>query len=275
MKLIVAPTDFSDFSLNAVNYAADLAASTHASLSIVHSCPLPTAFTEVPLPSETLTRLREDAEKQMQILKEKMRARTGGSIRLYTEIWDGMVIPPLRDYCEQVKPYAVVMSTQGAGAVERFLFGSNTIAAMKHLPWPLIVVPPDAAFKTIKKIGLACDMKNVVKTAPVGEIKLLVKEFGAELLVIHVNAEDEQSYDEDIINESGLLQEMIDELHPSYHFLNNTGIEEGLSDFAEKHKLDLLLVVPKKHNLISRIFHKSQAKKLVLHTNVPVMAVHE
>jgi nucleotide-binding universal stress UspA family protein len=275
MKIIIAPTDFSELSLNAVNYAADMAFSIHASLALLHVCQIPMNFSEVPVPAETLTTLIKDAEKRIEKLRDDIINKTDGKIRIYTEIKTGFVVPQLQEYCTALKPYAVVMSAQGAGAVERFLFGSNTVSAMKHLAWPLIVVPSEAKFSSIKKIGLACDMKNVMETAPVEEIKALAKEFNASLHVIHVNTGDDIKYGPEIIDQSGLLQEMLDELHPSYHFLDEIDIEEGLSAFAENNKLDLLIVVPKKHNVISKLFHKSHTKQLVMHTHVPVMAVHE
>lgn len=60
-----------------------------------------------------------------------------------------------------------------------------------------------------------------------------------------------------------------------YHFLNNKDVEEGLTGFAEKNNLDLLIIVPKKHNIFDKLFHKSHTKKLMLETHVPVMSVHE
>jgi K+-sensing histidine kinase KdpD len=167
------------------------------------------------------------------------------------------------------------MGTQGSGAIERVLFGSNTVAAMKHLSWPLIVVPAEAKYTRIRKIGLACDMKDVTDATPIQEIRSLTKEFGATLDVIHINTGDDNKYGPEIVSESGLLQELLYELNPKYHFLDHDNIEEGLSSFAETNKLDLLIVVPKKHKVIQSLFHKSHAKKLVLHTHLPVMAVHE
>jgi nucleotide-binding universal stress UspA family protein len=275
MKVIIAPTDFSDFSVNAVNYAADMATSIHASLALFHVCQMPINISEVPVPADTLTILIKDAEKGIEKLKKDIVKRTAGKIRVYTEVKTGFVIQELEEYCKALKPYAVVMSTQGAGAVERFLFGSNIVSAMKHLAWPLIIVPPQAEFTSIKKIGLACDMKNVMDTAPVEEIKTLVKEFNASLQVIHINTGEDFRYGPEIVEQTGLLQEMLDELHPSYHFLDEIDIEEGLSAFAEINKLDLLIVVPKKHNVISKLFNKRHSKQLLMHTNIPVMAVHE
>jgi nucleotide-binding universal stress UspA family protein len=275
MRVIIAPTDFSASSLNAVNYATDMASAIHASLALLHVCELPLSYTELPIPGDVVTEMIAEAEKRIEKLRADINAKTGGKIRVYAEIKVGSVVNQLEDYCAPLKPYAVVMSTQGAGAAERFFFGSNTIAVMKRLVWPLIVVPAGAKFTSIKKIGLACDLKKVVETEPVEEVKTLVKEFNATLDVIHVNTDEDINYGSEIIEESGALQEMLDELHPSYHFLNQVEIEDGLSAFAIAHKLDLLIVVPKKHNIIGRLFHKSHSKQLITHAHVPVMAVHE
>lgn len=275
MKVIIAPTDFSPVSLNAVNYAADMASTIHASLALIYVCPLPMTFSEVPVPADTIAMQINDATKKLDELKKKITLRTEGKIRIYTEIKTGMIMPEISDYCNSLRPYAVVMGTQGAGAVERFIFGSTTTAAIKHLSWPLIVVPAEAKFTAIKKIGLACDLKRVVDTAPLEEIKTLVKEFNASLHVVHINTDDDEKYGPEIVDQSGLLQEMLNDLHPSYYFISGIGVEEGLSSFVEKNHLDLLIMAPKKHNLVDLLFHKRHTKAMVLHTHIPVMAVHE
>jgi nucleotide-binding universal stress UspA family protein len=275
MKVIITPTDFSDNSLNAVHYAADMANSIHASLCLIHICQLPLTYSELPVPPDILTDLIRDAEKEMEQMKKALTDRTGGKIRIYTEVKTGYILPELKDYCAALKPYAVVMSSQGAGAAERFFFGSTTTSAIKHLDWPLIVVPPQEKYITIKRIGLACDLKKVPETVPVEEIKKLVKEFQASLHIIHINTGDDIKYGPEIVDQTGLLQEMLGDVHPSYHFIDEIEVEEGLIAFAEINKLDLLIVVPRKHNIIGELFHKRHTKQLVMHAHIPVMAVHE
>ncbi|MEO5565011.1 MAG: universal stress protein, partial [Chitinophagaceae bacterium] len=164
MKTIIAATDFSPVSLNAVNYAADMACAIDASLSLFYACPLPIGFAEVPIPAETYQKLIDDAEESMNKLQERITSYTVGKIQITRHVANGNVVPQLKEYCDSMHPYMVVIGPRGAGAVETFLFGSTTTAAMKHLPYPLIVVPPDAKFQAIRKIGLACDLKKVDET---------------------------------------------------------------------------------------------------------------
>lgn len=275
MKTIIAPTDFSALSVNAVNYAADLACAMKADLTIVHVFSIPVTYGEIPIQEFSAKEIFAGAEEGMSSLKEKVQARIGGKIRLNTELIEGDVVPSITDYCKLVEPYAVVMGSESGNVYERFLFGAKTISAMKKLSWPLIVVPAEAKFASLKKIGLACDLKEVIGTTPVLEIKNLVNEFRAELHVLHVNPEHVGSFDPATIAESGWLQEMLTDLSPTYDFIEDDDVEEGINKFAKKNNLDLLVIIPKRRNFIDRIFQHSHSKRLILHTHLPVMAVHE
>ena len=275
MKTIIAPTDFSANSLNAVDYAADMAEMLGAHLSLLHVYTIPTPATEVPIPAYDVEALAEAATAQIKKLKENLLNRLNDRVIIHTEVRPGYVISELTDYADSIKPFAVVMGAESAGAFERFLFGGKTVSAIKDLPWPLIIVPPTVKFHNIRTVGLACDFREVVDSVRVQEIRDLVKTFNAKLHILHVSDKPKGTFSAETVEESGLLQEMLGDLHPEYHFMNAPEVERTVADFAEQHQFDLLVVIPKKHSLVSKIFQHSHSKQLVLHTHVPVMSLHE
>jgi len=275
MKTMIAPTDFSVISLNAVNYAADMASAVGTDLSIIHVYTIPVSFGEVAVQEYSIKQIFSEAEEKMDRVMENIINRTKGKIKVNTELIEGDVVVSIKEYCKSVNPYAIVMGSESGNAYERFLFGAKTISSMKKLEWPMIVVPPDAKFSAIKKIGLACDYRKVVDTIPVNEIKDLVRTFRAEFHVLYVSDEVFPKFDPLTVEESGWLQEMFAELKPRYDFINDMDIEEGLVKFSERNHLDLLIVIPKRHNVADKIFQRSHSKRLVLHAHVPVMALHE
>ena len=245
----------------------------HLTLFHVYSVPMP--VNEFPVPVYNVDQLESDARKRLNQLKEKLLDRTGSTVIIHNEVKSGDVLTELKEYCSRVRPYAVVMGAESAGGFQRLLFGGKTLNAIRRLQWPLIIVPPTVRFRSIKKIGLACDMREVVESVRVQEIKELVDVFNAELHVLYVSEESSESYSAETVEESGLLQEMLGEMHPKYHFINNPVVEQGLIDFAEKRKLDLLVVIPKKHNLVDKLFQYGHSRQLVLHAHIPVMSIHE
>lgn len=273
MKTIIAATDFSYNSLHAVDYAAAMAGLTGSQLILFHACPLPLAFGEVPVPVVTRGELLAEAEEKIAKLKKKILLDTHGRVAVTTVVKEGEPVSQLEKYCADNTAFAVVIGAESAPPIERFLVGGTTTSAIHRLSLPLIVVPRDATFSRIKKIGLACDFSRVDETIPVKQIEELVNNFQAELHVIHVN--DKEYVDEDkIIDESKRLEKILENLQPKYHFIDNEDVEESINQYVNRHKFDLLIVIPKKRSLINNLFHHSHSRKMVLQAHIPVMSVH-
>ncbi len=272
MKTIIAATDFSAAATNAARYAADMAVFKHADLLLVNVWQLPINYDGMvtPLLSDDLM---EDAKRNMKALEETLENQSKRQININSKIAVGDFFTEFEKICNDVKPDVVVMGSQGSTAMERAVFGGHTVHAMKKLGWPLITVPSGVCFSAIKKIGLACDFKKVQDVVPVDELTALVKEFGASLHVL--NTGKKEAFDPDIVFQSEVLQDMLGGLKPEYHFIEHEKVEEGIMDFAEKNKIDLLVILPRHHHFLDKLIHKSHTKQIVLHSHVPVMALHE
>jgi len=275
MKTIIVPTDFSPIATNAMNFAADMAVNINASIMLLHIYQVPVSMTDVPVVMASSEELRKSSEAKLQEIKNSLTHITSGKIKVYTEARLGDVSDELEDVCKHIQPFAVIMGTRGASGVERVLFGSTTLTAIRHLKWPVIVVPPGKEYGTgIKKIGFACDFDKVVESTPIQFIKNMVKEFGAELHVLNVDYKGKH-FKPETPEESMLLHELLADLNPNYHFIEHADIEDGINEFVDKNNIDLLITIPKKHKLLDGLFKKSSTKQLVTQSHVPVMCVHE
>lgn len=275
MKTIIVPTDFSPIATNAMNFAADMAVNINASLMLLHVYQVPVSMTDVPVVLVSAEELRKSSETKLEEIKDALTHITSGKIKVYTEARLGDVSDELEDVCKHIQPFAVIMGTRGTTGVERVLFGSTTLTAIRHLKWPVIVVPPGKEYGTgIKKIGFACDFEKVVESTPIQFIRNMVKEFGAELHVLNVDYEG-RHFKPETPEESLMLHTLLEDLNPNYHFINHVDIEDGINEFIEENNIDLLITIPKKHKLLDSLFKHSSTKQLVTQSHVPVMCVHE
>lgn len=272
MKTIILATDFSPAALNACNYAADMAKAINADLLLVNIPDVPKYFTDAqPLitPDEILLTAKESLDN----LQCSLERKTGNAISIKTEVRMGTFFTELQKLCNEVHPFAVVMGSQGKTNTERIFFGSNTVFAMKRLNWPLLAIPIGTKFSGIRKIGLACDFEKVPDTIPADEIGIFVKSFNADLFVI--NTGTTTAHNSEMIFQSGLVQVMLEELHPKYEFITNENIDDGIIDFCEKNNIDMLIIIPRRHTLSEKLIYKSHTKQMVLHSHVPVVAFHQ
>ena len=275
MKTIIVPTDFSPIATNAINFAADMATNINASLLLLHVYQVPVSMTDVPVVMVSTEELKKSSESKLKEIQDALTHTTSGKIKIYSEARMGDVSDELEDVCKRIQPFAIIMGTRGASGVERVLFGSTALTTIRHLTWPVIVVPPGKEYGTgIKKIGFACDFDKVIETTPIQFIKNMVKEFGAELHVLNVD-HDGKHFKPETPDESLMLHALLQDLNPNYHFIDNVNIEEGINEFVDKNNIDLLITIPKKHKLLDSLFKKSNTKQLVTQSHVPVMCVHE
>ncbi|MDH7460555.1 universal stress protein [Chitinophagaceae bacterium 26-R-25] len=274
MKTIVATTDFTPVSQNAVHYAAELASVLGMKLSVLHVCGIPMSFSEIPAPACDLVKARADAENDLARIKENLEESSGGRLPVKTQVRIGEVIDEINEHCNTIKPFAVVMGAETTNAFERYLFGGKTIAALKQVAWPLIVVPPNIKFSAIRNIALACDCKDVVETLPGFYIRTLVKDLHAQLHVLHIAQHDHNFNSREAEEEFDWLKEILRGVHPKYHIINGEEVEKSVTEFTENNDIDLLIVIPKKYNFLRDLFRHHHSKNLALQTHVPIMAIH-
>ena len=273
MKTILAPTDFSAASINAVNYAADLAVTIKAKLVLFHAIPFPIAVSEISVPEDFIDDMMEVCERDMIELSENIQARTKGKIYISTDVKIGTVEQEIANISSRERPLAIVMGMRSGKSLERALMGSSIFHIMNHIGFPTLIIPENARFKEIKNIGLACDFKKVDDKMPFETIAEWLSLFKANLEIINIGKGNKE-FEVDQLVESRSLQNRLAAFKPRFHLLTGDNIAEKLSEFVNTNSLDLLMVFPRKHGIFN-LFLKKKSKYIVNHSQSPILSIHE
>lgn len=271
MKRIIAPVDFSATAENAAIFAGNLAAFYGAELWLYHaySMPIPTGY-----PLVTSEEMQEAADGEMDDFRKKIATSLKAPISIHLVAEATSLNEGLAALADTIKPDLVVMGIAGKGKLTRLVVGSNTIRVMQQLPYPLLVVPPQAGFVPIRKIGFACDFEKVAETTPIGPLKKLIADFNADLFVLNVVPQGETVPDDKQV-QSMYIGEALKEYQANFQMIMSNDITEGINWFAQNNQLDWIVVIPKKHKSMEKIFGRSHTKDLLYHTHVPVLCMHE
>lgn len=260
MRNIIATVDFSESSNNAARYAADMAAAVGAELHLVHVLDFQAIHPEVPVPDYVLDEVRNSGLNSLEDLAAGLRSRTGHKIGIITDLETGPVERRIRNFSWWKNPFMVV---RGASRGE-----TPTIS---RLPYPLLIIPPQVAYRQVRNIVMACDEEEINNgmPVPVEFLHELRDLFHAHFDLLHVATKREESATLSFREWRTTLSEQFPELH----FVSASTVEEGVTEYLEHHTVDWLVVFPKKTGLFH--FHKSLSKNIVLHCPVPVMSVNE
>jgi nucleotide-binding universal stress UspA family protein len=270
-KSIISPVNFSANSHNAARYGADMAELIGADLHLLHILQVPIMNVDVPTTDYIMKDLYAVAEESLNELKQELVKRTFGKIQVSLTMEVGGVEQGIVEFCRLKEPFVVVMGATG-NSMERNIVGSSVVAAIGHLRFPLILVPGNALFHSIKTILLACDLNDVASGVSIAFLKELQSVFGARLEVINIDTKRQEERDED---RAALgfhsLNEKIQELSSKVIIVRMKNVEDGINEYLSTHQVDLVLVFPKKHHLLE--FHKSHAKKIAHQSLVPIMSI--
>ena len=252
----------------------DLAAAMGSSLMIVHVYQIPISYSEVPLITLSLEEIKKASEERLSELKHNIETITAGKLVVYTESRLGDVADEVNKIAKTLQPFSIVMGSRGVTGAGRFFLGSNSLAVMNKTATPVIVVPPGGKFSSYKKIGLTTDFKEVVDKTPVVPIRALVNFFNAELHVLHVDYK-QRNFTPDTPEQTLSIDMLLSGMNPTYDFIENKSINEGINDFAEKNNIDLIITLPQKHSFLESLFEKSVTRELLHHTHIPVMCINK
>ena len=139
---ILCPTDFSDSSLRAFEYAINVAEEADAHLTLLHVTELPAALTQEPfVPDDQFTRMRGAA---IDDARRKLRDLIPEDARAYCTV-DAVVVEgrPYREILCLAKEKGsdlIVMGVHGRGAFDLLLFGSTTHHILRASTCPVLIV---------------------------------------------------------------------------------------------------------------------------------------
>ncbi len=274
MKNILIPTDFSDSSKAAASYAIEFAKASNASITFLHVFHIPMVASEATVVMPNFEELEKDSMDALQKLEESLRLQHKLTTKANCIVKPGFLIDEMKDVIKENKIDLVIMGIAGAGKLAEVLIGSNTTIAIHNLDCEVLVVPNDSVYKPIKNIAFACDFIKVKESPAISNIKNWAKTLNAKTFILNIVSPEEKPSTEKAI--AGIkLESIFDSMEHSLHFPENDDITYAINDFVEKHNIDLLIMIPRKHNIFTSIFHKSNTKKMAFHSHIPLLTIHE
>ncbi len=169
-------------------------------------------------------------------------------------------------------PELLVLVCKGESALEHFLLGSNALEIIKHVHFPMLVVPCKAHFAPPAKIAFATDMKDVDISKMAKPLTLLIENYNSELLFLNVV---EEQYINRIEAEEKIASHFPG-LKLSFHFIDNEGdVCKSILKWMDDNDATLLTLVRHHHSFFERIFNPHIIKKMVRHPRHPMLILHE
>lgn len=273
MENILIPVDFSKGSVNAAIYGANLCRFFSAKMILFHTYHTPVTTLEggyIP----PLIDMKVEAEDQINKLAKDIKSSfTGIDIECVLKM--GFAGDEINVVAKEKDADLIIMGISGQNnAVKEHLIGSVATTVAQNSSFPVLIIPENAKYTKVKKLGYACDLgKDVEEGTSLLKVKYFCSLFDAELEILNVMKPREEISEEKAMMDNIVEEKLRTTKHNSF-FIYDEKVDKGLVEYIEQHKIDIIINVPKKHSFLHDLLVESHTKKLVFHSPVPILALH-
>jgi len=271
---ILCPTDFSECSLNAIEYAAKLGEQYNAELILFH-VPNTEDYQKLLSRNPKVYDLLNFAEKKLESLVEEVKKESVGKglKEVRSLIKEGKISATILDYANEQQVDLIIMGTEGINDFKTNYIGTRTSRVVAAAKMDVFVVPRKVFFKKPRKFVFATDYMEEDKLA-IQKVIEMANYFESEIDIVHVGTK-KKSIDK------ALHQTMVAELQPyvSYEKVNyvlksyrdEPGL--GLENYLITAKGDILVTLSKKKSWFDQLFTNNLSKKMSYFINKPLWVI--
>lgn len=271
---ILCPTDFSECSLNAIEYACRIGEKYQANLVLFHVLnredylKLSPSDTEGKYQEEFVLQKLKNLQKT--VLEESL---AKGLKDCQVALKEGKIVQGTLDFADEIKAGLIVVGTEGMNELRENIIGSRSSRLVELSDRDILVVPRRVFFKNPRKLVFASDYLEEDKLA-IQKVVEWATFFDAEIDLVHISSSQKAI-------EKALHQTMIDEIKPfvRYEKINfvlksfRDDLALGLENYLQVAKGDILVTLSRKKSFFDQIFSKNLSKKMSYFINKPLWVI--
>ena len=266
MKIILAPFDFSDASMNAVSFAAELSKRSSARLVIMNI--LQKGEDE------------NDIKDKLKSVESDVKKSIDANLNCESLLAHGSLITTLKKIIAVQQPDLIVMGTKGASGLKKILIGSNTVKLISNTRIPVLVIPEVARFeyflnKGKNRIILATDLdslENEDALKILKEISLFIIE--PKLRVLSVRPKDTRLDNSKREERDFLMSYFNPEIETERVTVFGKSVLGGINFYLDRKSTDtgLLAMIARDSAFFTQ---KHYTREMASYTHLPLLVLHD
>ncbi|MFL1012189.1 universal stress protein [Flavisericum labens] len=276
MKNILLPTDFSDNSWNAIEYALKFFQNEDCKFFLLHTYTPAVYHVEYLLVSPAQFGLedaiRESVLKQLNDFENKIKKTFNNTKHSVESIAAfNTLVMEINNLVEEKNIDYVVMGTKGASGVTEVLLGSNTVHVINNVKCPIIAIPDGFYFERPSEVLFPTDYEIEYKEHHLIPLIDVVSFFNSRINILNA------SYGYDLSDTQKENKEILEKYFSKsthlYHSISNQDVPEAITNFQLKTKVNLLVMINNKHSFFENLFFKSTISHIGFHLNIPFLVI--
>lgn len=271
---ILCPTDFSECSLNAIEYAARLGEKYNAILILFHVLNREDYLKLSPMDTSGKYQAEFVQEKLKNLQRAVMEESLLNGLKgCEIAIREGKIVNGALEFAKDINADLIVAGTEGMNDLRANIIGSRASRMVEQSEQDIIIVPRKVFFKRPRKFVFASDYLEEDKLA-IQKVVEMANFFDSEIDLVHVSSSQKAI-------DKSLHLTMVEEIKPfvRYDKINyvlksyRDDLALGLENYLQVAKGDMLVTLSKKKTFFDQIFSKNLSKKMSYFLNKPLWVI--
>jgi nucleotide-binding universal stress UspA family protein len=267
MKTIYCPTDFSDLSRFALDYALRLAEVLDAKVHVVHAYQLP--YTSNVMTNSLMNTLKDSTTRELQ---EFLKPLQNSSVPVDGHCEWNSVTGALRHLTAENADTMVVMGSHGASGWSELLLGSNAVAVMHTIKVPILIVPKEAVWPHRGMRWLyATDLQDERNPEALAWLRGFVSDLQADLDLAHIQQPGDDN------SHANMFLDYAYSAFPESktHLIVEERVETGIYEAVRRSESEGLVLIERRHHWLKEAFHNRMTQAVAHHNAYPVLILKE
>ncbi|WP_308993018.1 universal stress protein [Mariniflexile litorale] len=277
MKNILIPTDFSENSWNAIEYALHFFSTSSCNFYLLHVNTKDAVVNDgdtydkyigtetITKPSkkllhETLKRIHDNFPKNP-------------NHKFFTISDSNYITDSIREQVIQNRINLIVMGTKGATGLKKIAIGTNAGNVITKVKCTTMVVPENAKYVVPKEIAFLTDFSIFYRPETLQPILDIIEANKAMVNVLHINKYD-LALNEDQKKNKEYLEDYFTNYKHSFCFLTNKHIENAVQQFVDDKGINLITMLAKNLNYFQQILFHPAVNEISYYKEVPFLVLH-
>ena len=276
MKSILLPTDFSNNSINAINYALELFKDERCEFYILNVQKASSFVSDDLMTMQSSTtiyqNLIESAKTSIKNIIADIKKKYKSENHIYHSIVDyDNFIDSINQVIKAKNICLVVMGTKGATGAEKVIFGSNTVRVMQRCNSPVLAIPDNCKFRNLERIAFTSNYLTFYKKEELKPLITLAEKFNSKIDVLHLTKGEHLTAGQE--NNRAFLDECFFNLNHEFINFSNTDLFETVKHYIQFHDISLLAMMSRKHSFLERLFTKHNVETFAFKVSVPFLVM--
>jgi len=277
---ILLPTDFSNNSWVAINYALQLFKNEACDFYLLNAFSVTSNLIENLMSTESggefYEEAKEESEENLSKVLDKLIINENGDPKhnFKTISVFNNPIEAIKDIVEHKDIEMIIMGTKGKTDDKGTVFGSVAVYVMEKVRnCPVIVVPESAKHSLPKEIVFPTSYKTHYKRRELSYLTDIAKKCDATIAILHIS--EENGLDENQKEHKQMLKEIFEAVKYTFHSISHYSVESTVNIFVESRDSDMVAFINKKHTFFGSILTNPMVKGIAYHSKVPILVMHD